>query len=52
MDGISDSEYGADEETRISVFCYEVYYCEALVAWKSKASRSVTLSSTEAEYVA
>ena len=52
MDGISDSEYGADEETRISVFGYEVYFCEALVAWKSKASRSVTLSSTEAEYVA
>jgi hypothetical protein len=26
--------------------------CEALIAWKSKASRSVTLSSTETEYVA
>jgi hypothetical protein len=52
MDGISDSEYGADEETRISVFGYEVYYCEALIAWISKVSRNVTLSSTEAEYVA
>jgi hypothetical protein len=49
MDGISDSEYGADEETRISVFGYEVYFCEALIAWKSKACRSVTLSSTEAD---
>jgi hypothetical protein len=52
MEGITDSEFGADQDTRISVFGYEVYFCKALVAWKSRASRSVTLSSTEAEYVA
>jgi hypothetical protein len=38
MDGITDSEFGADEETRISVFGYEVYFCKALVAWKSRAN--------------
>jgi hypothetical protein len=29
-----------------------LYFCGAFIAWKSKASNSVTLSSTEAEYVA
>jgi hypothetical protein len=52
LEGISDSEYGADQETRISVFGWNLYFCGALIAWKSKASNSVTLSSTEAEYIA
>jgi hypothetical protein len=52
MDGITDSEFGADEETRISVFGYVVNFCKALVSWKSRAGRNVTLSSTEAEYFA
>jgi hypothetical protein len=52
MEGDSDSEFGADQETRISVFGWNLYFCGALIAWKSKASNSVTLSSTEAEYVA
>jgi hypothetical protein len=52
MYGVTDSEFGADEKTRISVFGYEDYFCKAMVAWKSRGSRSVTLSSTEAEYVA
>jgi hypothetical protein len=52
MEGVSDSEFGADQETRISVFGWNLYFCGALIAWKSKASNSVTLSSTEAEYVA
>lgn len=50
--GVSDSEYGGDRETRHSVFGYIVYFCGAPIAWKSKAMRSVTLLSTEAEYVA
>jgi hypothetical protein len=29
---------------------YVLYFCGALIAWKSKAGKSVTLSSTEAEY--
>jgi hypothetical protein len=52
LEGISDSEYGLDQETRISVFGWNLCFCRALISWKSKASNSVTLSSTEAEYIA
>jgi hypothetical protein len=34
------------------VYGYILYFCGAPIAWKSKAGRSVTLSSTEAEYFA
>jgi hypothetical protein len=50
--GISDSEYAGDRETRISVYGYVIYYCGAPISWKSKSGKSVTLSSTEAEYYA
>ena len=52
LEGISDSEYAGDRDTRISVYGYIVYFCGAPIAWKSKSGRSVTLSSTEAEYYA
>ena len=52
LEGISDSNFAEDKETRISVFGYIVYFCGAPVAWKSKSGKSVTLSSTEAEYFA
>jgi hypothetical protein len=52
LEGISDSEYASDKDTRISVFGYILYFCGAPIAWKSKAGKSVTLSSTEAEYFA
>ena len=52
MEGISDSEYSGDKDTRISVYGYIIYFCGAPVSWKSKSGRSVTLSSTEAEYFA
>jgi hypothetical protein len=52
MEGVSDSEFGAYQEIRTGVFGWKLYFCGALIAWKSKASNSVTLSSTEAEYVA
>ena len=52
MDRISDSEYAGDKDTRVSVYGYILYFCGAPIAWKSKAGKSVTLSSTEAEYVA
>jgi Reverse transcriptase (RNA-dependent DNA polymerase) len=52
MEGISDSEYAGDKDNRISVYGYVLYFCGAPIAWKSKAGKSVTLSSTEAEYVA
>ena len=50
LEGISDSEYAGDKDTRISVYGYILYFCGAPIAWKSKAGKSVTLSSTEAEY--
>jgi hypothetical protein len=52
LEGISDSDYAGDKETRQSVFGYVIYFCGAPIAWKSKSAKSVTLSSTEAEYIA
>jgi hypothetical protein len=52
LEGISDSEYAGDTDTRISVYGYIIYFCGAPIAWKSKSGKSVTLSSTEAEYFA
>jgi hypothetical protein len=42
LEGISDSEYGADQETNISVFGWNLYFCGALISWKSKALSEVT----------
>jgi hypothetical protein len=47
-----DSDYSGDTETRHSVTGFVIYVNQVAVAWKSKAQRNVTLSSTEAEYVA
>jgi hypothetical protein len=52
LGGTLDRKLGADPDLRFSVFGYNYYYCEALIACKSKAGHSVTLSSTEVEYVA
>ena len=50
LGGVSDSEFGGDKDTRVSVYGFLLFFCEGLIAWKSKAGKSVTLSSTEAEY--
>ena len=47
-----DSDYAGDKDTRISVSGFIIYIGEVAVSWKSKGQKSVTLSSTEAEYVA
>ncbi len=52
MEMLSDSDYGGDPDTRISVTGYCLYILGALVLWKSKAQTGITLSSSEAEYVA
>jgi hypothetical protein len=52
MGATSDSEYSGNKETQPSVFGWELYFMGALIAHKSKTCRSVTLSSTEAEYYA
>ncbi len=51
LKGLCDSDYAADKDTRISVYGYILYLCGAPIAWKSKSGKSVTLSTTEAEYV-
>jgi hypothetical protein len=52
IEGISDSSFGEDKDTRISVYGYVAYFCGAPVATKSKLGQSVSLSSTEAEHFA
>ena len=47
-----DSDFAGDKETRRSVSGYCIYLFDCLIAWKSKGQKHVTLSSTEAEYVA
>jgi hypothetical protein len=48
----TDSDYAGCTDTRISVSGYTVFLLGVPILWKSKAQRSVTLSSAEAEFVA
>ena len=48
----TDSDYAGDKETRISVTGYILFFMGVPLTWKSKSQKSVTLSSSEAEYVA
>ena len=52
IEGISDSDYSKDLETRRSVTAYSVFLNGAPVAVKSRMQESVTLSVSEAELVA
>jgi len=52
MTVFSDSDYAGDAETRISVTGFCVFLMGVPISWKSRAQRSVTLSSSEAEFVA
>jgi hypothetical protein len=52
MGATSDIEYSGYKETQQRVFGWELYFMGALVAHKSKACRSGTLSSAESEYYA
>ena len=47
-----DSDWAGDSETRISVTGFILYLMNVPVCWRSKAQKGVTLSSSEAEYVA
>ena len=47
-----DSDFAGDKATRISVSGYCIYIMNCLITWRSKGQKHVTLSSTEAEYVA
>ena len=48
----TDSDWAGDQETRISVSGYVLYFASVAIAWRSKGQKCVTLSSSEAEYVA
>jgi hypothetical protein len=47
-----DSDWADDSETRISVTAFILYLMNVPVCWWSKSQKGVTLSSSEAEYVA
>jgi transposase InsO family protein len=48
----TDSDWAGDKETRISVTGFIVFILGVPILWKSKGQRSVSLSSSEAEYFA
>jgi hypothetical protein len=52
LEGLSDSDFATDKDSRISVTGYVVYFCGVPVAWRSRSQRSVTLSTSESELVA
>jgi hypothetical protein len=50
--GITDSNYASNKDNRKSVSGRCIYYMGALASWQTKGQDCVTMSSTEAEYVA
>ena len=52
MEAYCDSDYAGDKESRKSVTGYGVYLQGCLIAWKSRGQKTVSLSSSEAEYLA
>jgi len=47
-----DSDFAGDVDNRKSITGFIIYICGCPIAWRSKGQKNVTLSSTEAEYVA
>jgi hypothetical protein len=47
-----NSNWAGDAETRISVIGFIIYLLGVPICWRSKGQKGVTLSSSEAEYVA
>jgi hypothetical protein len=52
LKGYSDSDFAGDADNKKSVSGFIIYLNGCPIAWRSKGQKSVTLSSTEAEYVA
>lgn len=52
IDGFADADYAGDTDTRRSTTGFVFYVYGSVVSWKSRRQPSVTLSTTEAEYMA
>jgi len=52
LKAFSDSDWAGSKDDRRSITGYCIYLNGCLVSWKSRGQKHVTLSSTEAEYVA
>ena len=58
MDGVwklvaySDSDWAGDKDNRRSVSGYVIFFCGVPVLWRSRAQKSVSLSSSEGEFYA
>jgi len=52
MTMFSNSDYAGDSNMQVSVTGYCIFLLGVLIVWKSKSQKSVTLSSSEAEFVA
>ena len=52
MTGFSDSDYAGDVDSRRSMIAYAFTLGGSIVSWKSTLQPTVTLSTTEAEYMA
>ena len=50
--GFTDSDYAGDQDDRKSTSGYAFMFGSAAISWSSKKQPIVTLSSTEAEFVA
>jgi hypothetical protein len=48
----SDIDWAVDSENRISITGFIIYLLGTTICWRSKGQKGVTLSSSEAEYVA
>jgi hypothetical protein len=52
LEVFSHSDYSVDKETRQSVTGYVIFLDVSPILWRSRGQKSVTLSTTEAEYAA
>ena len=52
IEGYSDADYGSDRDNRRSITGMVIYLCGIPIAWRSRAQKCVTLSTTESEYYA
>jgi hypothetical protein len=52
LEVFSDSDYSVDKETRRIITGYVIFLDGSPILWRSRGQKSVTLLTTEAEYVA